>query len=159
MRKILKYFFRFLLLIIAIVLLPTLIFWIQAVSLSGVDPKVIEYKKELKSQLKKDGFKANFIITSAKRWKWHNDFLVKTGSGASKTSQHLHGRAIDIMVLDINGDWKCNSKDVDIVYNILDKKIIKNKGGIGTYYKKAGNFFDRQMVHFDARGKRARWRR
>jgi uncharacterized protein YcbK (DUF882 family) len=159
MRKFLKYFFRFLLIIIVIALIPTLIFWIQAISLNGVHPTVIEYNQQLKTQLKKDGYKANLIITSAKRWKWHNDFLVWSGSGAAKNSQHLKGKAIDIMVLDVNGDWKCNAKDVDIIYKILDKKIIKNKGGIGTYYKKAGNFFDRQMVHFDARGKRARWRR
>ncbi len=159
MKRFFKFILKCLLFIIILALIPSLLFWIQAISLNGVEPKVIEYNQQLKKQLKADGYKANYIITSAKRWKWHNDFLVWTGSGAAKKSQHLHGRAIDIMVLDVNGDGNANKEDVDIVYSILDKKIIRNKGGIGTYYKNAGNFFDRQMVHFDARGKRARWRR
>ena len=43
-------------------------------------------------------------------------------------------------------------------YNILDKKIIKRKGGIGTYKNEEG-FFNRQMIHFDSRGTKARWHR
>lgn len=158
MKKFFKYFFRFILIVLVIVLLPSLIFWIQAISLNGVNSKVISYNSQLKTQLKKDGYKANFVITSGKRWKFHNDFLVWSGSGAAKNSQHLRGNAIDIMVLDVNSDGSSNAKDVDIVYNILNKKIIGSKGGIGTY-KNAGNFFDRQMVHFDCRGRRARWHR
>ena len=42
--------------------------------------------------------------------------------------------------------------------NILDKKIIKSKGGIGTYKNESG-FFNRQMIHFDSRGTKARWHR
>ena len=33
----------------------------------------------------------------------------------------------------------------DIVYNFLDKQIIKNNGGIGTY-KEENNFFNKQMI-------------
>jgi len=157
-----KYFKKFLKILAILVIIALLIFlgfWLHAISLYGVHPKVKEYNKQLQKELKAYGYADSYIITSAKRPKWHNDLLVRFGSGAVKKSQHLHGNAIDIMVLDVNKDGKSDRKDVDIVFDILDKKIIKNKGGIGTYYHKAGNFFDRQMVHFDCRGKRARWRR
>ncbi|MGB0932220.1 MAG: hypothetical protein ACPGVB_15660, partial [Chitinophagales bacterium] len=62
----------------------------------------------------------------------------------------------DILVLDVNKDGESNDKDVDIVVDILNEKIVKNEGGIGTY-KKEGSFFSRQMVHFDCRGYWARW--
>ena len=125
--------------------------------LVGVHPKTIEYNATLRTTLIEEGYAANYIITSTVRPKWFNDLLVKYGGAASK-SQHLEAKAIDIAVLDVNGDGSANSKDVNIVYDILNKKIIGNKGGIGTY--KNGNYFlDRQMVHFDSRGYRARWHR
>ncbi|MEZ4685496.1 MAG: hypothetical protein R3B47_05380 [Bacteroidia bacterium] len=71
-----------------------------------------------------------------------------------KGSKHLDGQAIDVVVLDVNEDGKADAEDVDIVYELLDKKIIRDKGGIGTYYKNSKDFFSRQMVHFDCRGRR-----
>jgi uncharacterized protein YcbK (DUF882 family) len=125
-------------------------------SLRGVDPKTIEYYKELQVEVKAQGYSPSWIVTSTVRPKWFNDLLVEYGGAASK-SQHLVGGAIDIIVLDVNGDRNVNSKDVDIIYNILNKKIIRNKGGIGTYKKE--NSIDKQMVHFDSRGFRKRWHR
>lgn len=66
------------------------------------------------------------------------------------------GDAIDFIVFDINRDGKSDKHDVDIVLNILDKEIIKSKGGIGTY-KNENSFIDKQMIHIDNRGYRARW--
>jgi uncharacterized protein YcbK (DUF882 family) len=77
-------------------------------------------------------------------------------SGAAKKSRHLRGDAIDIIVFDINRDGRSDSKDVDIVFSILDKKIIKSHGGIGTY-KGEKTFINRQMIHIDCRGYKARW--
>ena len=96
-------------------------------------------------------------MISTKRVKWHNDIQVKL-SGAAKDSRHLVGDAIDFIVFDINDDGKSDSKDVDIVFEILDKDIITDKGGIGTY-KNEHSFIDRQMIHIDCRGYKARWAR
>ena len=49
-----------------------------------------------------------------------------------------------------------DSKDVDIVHRILDQELIGHRGGVGSYKHESG-FFSRQMIHFDLRGKRARW--
>ncbi len=73
-------------------------------------------------------------------------------------SRHLIGDAIDFIVFDINGDGSSNSDDVDIVYDILNKQIIKDKGGIGTY-KNEKSFINKQMIHIDCRGYGARWAR
>jgi|SRR5687767_4010541 len=129
-------------------------YFIYIRSLWGVNPKTITYYKELKVEMRKQGYKPRFIILSGKRWPWHNKLL----KGAAKNSKHLQGQAIDIVILDVNKDGKVNSNDVDIVYNILDQTIIKDKGGIGTYKGESG-FLDRQMVHFDCRGSYARWHR
>ena len=79
-------------------------------------------------------------------------------SGAAKDSRHLVGDAIDFIVFDVNDDGKSDGKDVDIVFEILDKDIIADKGGIGTY-KNEHSFIDRQMIHIDCRGYTARWAR
>jgi uncharacterized protein YcbK (DUF882 family) len=123
---------------------------------SKVNPTTQHYYTQLKDTLRLRGYTGDIHIVSAKRPAWFNSILVKLNTGAKPYSQHLHGNAIDIIVLDINNDGSSNAADVDIVYNILDKEIVRDSGGVGTY-KNMGGFFSRQMVHFDYRGKKARW--
>ncbi|MEM7040317.1 MAG: DUF882 domain-containing protein, partial [Bacteroidota bacterium] len=72
--------------------------------------------------------------------------LLKGGKG----SRHKYGEAVDLEIGDLNGDGTANNVDKQIVIELLDKKIIGNRGGIGRYPKS-------QIVHFDTRGHRARW--
>lgn len=123
---------------------------------SKVNPKTLTYYHQLKDTLKSNGYAANLYLVSGKRPKWFNSVLVKLKSGAKLYSQHLHGNAIDVIVLDVNNDGKSNIADVDLVFDILDKKIVGDSGGVGTYKKMKG-FASKQMIHFDYRGKRARW--
>jgi uncharacterized protein YcbK (DUF882 family) len=106
-----------------------------------VDAKTRVFYSDLKDSLKRKGFKTNLLVISTKRVKWHNDIQVKF-SGAAKDSRHLVGDAIDFIVFDVNNDGISNNKDVDIVFDILDKEIIKDNGGIGTY-KNEHSFIDR----------------
>lgn len=69
--------------------------------------------------------------------------------GGAYQSQHIFGRAADLIILDINGDSKANSEDKDIALDIFEK-IIGNTGGIGKY---PGT----KIIHLDVRGFRARW--
>jgi len=128
---------------------------IYSSSLIGVDDDVKNFLSELKIELKKENLSTNLFVISGRRWKLDNYILTKINGAASK-SQHLKGKAIDIIILDINKDGKINSKDVDIVYQILDEKIVKDYGGIRRY--KFGKI-NQQMIHFDSRGKKARWNR
>ncbi len=131
--------------------------WLYCCSLINVNPIVIQYFEQLKTETTVQGYRPSFYVVSGKRHQWHNDLLVAFG-GAASNSRHLKGEAIDIIVLDVNRDGTANSKDVDIIYTILNEKIIKNKGGIGTY-KKDVTLFGKQMIHFDCRGHKARWHR
>ena len=149
-KKILKFF------LIAIAVLAALFFFYFN-NTRLVSPKTREFYNQLKDTLKQRGLSPRLLVISTKRLKFHNDILVKI-SGAAKASRHLAGDAIDFIVFDVNRDGKTNSKDVSIVFDILDKDIIGDKGGIGTY-KNESSFINRQMIHIDSRGYRARWAR
>ena len=149
-RKIFKFFIAFL-------LIAAGLFFFYFNNTRLVNAKTRTFYTELKDSLKQKGLSAKLLVISTKRVKWHNDIQVKL-SGAAKDSRHLIGDAIDFIVFDINDDGQSNSKDVDIIFDILDKEIIKDKGGIGTY-KNEKSFIDRQMIHIDCRGYKARWAR
>lgn len=133
------------------------IFFLYLNNTSLVNPQTKQFYIDLKKQLSKNGYSTKLLVISTKRVKWHNDIQVKFSS-AAKDSKHLAGDAIDFIVFDINKDGISNYKDVDEVYKILDEKIIINKGGIGTYKNEKG-FINRQMIHIDCRGYKARWHR
>jgi hypothetical protein len=69
--------------------------------------------------------------------------------GAPK-SRHIVGEAVDISVGDIDINGIADSIDKKVPYDLLDTLIIGDKGGLGWY---SGS----QTLHFDVRGKRARW--
>jgi hypothetical protein len=71
-------------------------------------------------------------------------------AGGAIYSQHIFGRAVDIIVKDVNNDGKVDMKDKQIILDILDTSVIIDKGGIGRY---PGS----DVIHFDMRGYKARW--
>ncbi|MDN5214735.1 DUF882 domain-containing protein [Fulvivirgaceae bacterium BMA12] len=157
MIKRLKRIFKWVLGIIGVTLmLFSTFFFFYANTLKGVNPKTISYYYQLKTELKAKGYKDQLIIISSQRAAWHNQLL--TLFGAATKSRHLRGDAIDIMVLDVNADGIIDGKDVDIVYILLDREIVKNTGGLGTYQSERW-IWNRQMIHVDCRQKKARWHR
>jgi uncharacterized protein YcbK (DUF882 family) len=114
------------------------------------------YYSQLKETLKREGYKDQMIVVCTKRSRWVN-FILNKISQAELRSRHLKGEAIDILVGDVNSDGRTNGIDVDIVFHLLDTRIIKDQGGIGTYKNKSPLI--KQMVHFDSRGYKARWHR
>lgn len=77
-------------------------------------------------------------ITSGWREKSHNAKI----KGAAKNSQHIYGRAADIKVSGFTPKQ---------IANIIEKLIKAGKmkqGGLGVYSS---------WVHYDTRGKKARW--
>lgn len=139
----------------AILLLAVIFFFGYCNSLLWVDEQAKQYYQQLRKEVKARGHKPAFFVICGKRFQLINDFFAKYGS-AVKKSTHLEGQAIDILVLDVNDDGKINAHDVDIVYEILDHEIVKDKGGVGTYKNQEWKL-TRQMVHFDCRGHRKRW--
>jgi uncharacterized protein YcbK (DUF882 family) len=97
--------------------------------------------------LKKNGYdEYAFKINDGYRYPRFNE--LKDGASMS---QHIYGRAIDIAIGDINNDGKYKeSVDKQIVLSILERRIIKNSGGVGRY-------INSNVVHFDTRGSYSRW--
>jgi uncharacterized protein YcbK (DUF882 family) len=94
-----------------------------------------------------------YFVSSGKRSVWYNN-LLKT----AKKSYHLKGMAIDIMIWDIDGDWRFTTKDIAILEKLnaeVEKENPKLVGGFGTYLKEGGIY--RYMVHIDTRGKKKRY--
>ncbi len=122
---------------ILILCTPITLIGLYTSSLIGVENEVKQCLNILDDRLKAGGFKAKYFVISGRRWKLDNYLLNKFG-GASRNSQHLRGKAIDIIVLDINQDGICDTKDVDVIYKIMDREIIKDRGGLGTYKNQSG---------------------
>ena len=95
--------------------------------------------------------KSNYNVNGIKIMDGYRYPSFNSETGGASYSQHLYGKAIDIEIGDINNDGIVDEKnDKNIIIDLLDKKIIKKTGGIGLY---PGT----QIVHFDTRGKYARW--
>lgn len=140
-----------------VALIMVVVIWLYTNSLIGVNKQVRHYYSQLKDELRQNNLRLRLFAVSGRRWQIDNYLLTRLGN-AVPDSRHKSGQAIDIIVLDINDDGKADANDVDIVYEILDRKIVKEDGGLGTYKNRKG-FLTRQMVHFDCRGEKARWNR
>lgn len=83
-------------------------------------------------------FNAPLKINSAYRSPEYNDTIP----GSSKNSQHVLGKAADIVVKGYTPD-----EVADAIEFLIDAGMIK-QGGIGRY---------NSFTHYDIRGERARW--
>lgn len=131
------------------------VFFLYCNNTSLANDKTLAFYDQLKDTLTKRRYKNKLLVVSTKRFRWHNDLQTKF-TNAAKKSKHLSGEAIDFIVFDINSDGKSDSLDINIVVSILDKSILGNRGGLGTYKTDKG-FLNQQMVHIDSRGYKARW--
>ena len=108
--------------------------------------KVLHKLLELQNELKLLDHDYNALkIISGYRHPYYNELI-----GGSSLSWHIGGAALDISVEDVGKNGKINKEDKRIILDILDNKVIKDKGGIGKY---PGT----RTVHFDVRGYKARW--
>lgn len=113
-----------------------------------INPEILKAYHELMLKIKEND-KLNekaISVTSGFRNPSYNKFV-----GGAICSQHQVGTAIDISVGDLNMDGKINNTDRKIIYNLLNKEIIANHGGLGKYKNSP------RLIHFDVRGHRARW--
>jgi len=111
-----------------------------------IDEKLLFAVLKLQHSLKEKGYNPDaFWIRYGHRHPKKNE--EANGAGSSK---HIKGQAIDMVIEDINNDGKYTEEDKEIVLRIVDKEVIRNKGGIGRY---PGT----RTVHIDTRGTKARW--
>lgn len=115
--------------------------------------ELIIKNKLIKEKIISKGHKYRVIRISSFRNEKENNLLPLS----AKNSFHLHGKAIDVIVLDINNDFRVNNKDVDLFLSIIKEVERENPkliGGIGTY---KNSWYSKQMVHFDTRGYATFW--
>ncbi|MFT5819363.1 MAG: hypothetical protein ACI8ZM_000586 [Crocinitomix sp.] len=110
-----------------------------------VDKKMLYMMLDLVLRLDEEGYnKYGFKVRESHRHPTYNE-----KKGGASSSQHIWGKAVDIVIEDINNDGKKTQDDKTIVLDIMEE-IVGNKGGLGRY---PGSM----TVHFDCRGHRARW--
>jgi len=108
----------------------------------------------IENEISKRGYNNNWFIISGYRHGWYNKLL----SNSAKDSYHLKGDAIDIYVIDINGDNIFNKEDIKIFNSANDYVESLNpelSGAFGTYTNKG--YFSKHMIHLDTRGKKTRY--
>lgn len=124
---------------------------------SNLHPTARAKYEYLKEVLVKRGYEPNVFICSAKRPKWINTIVPN----AASSSRHMRGHAVDVYVLDVDGDWDMDRKDMDIVYRALHDIDVwhpRFRGGLGTYHNDPF-FTARRTIHTDVRfnGSMPRW--
>ena len=108
----------------------------------------------IENEIEKRGYRNDWFIISGQRHLWYNKILPNS----AKDSYHLKGEAIDIYVIDINGDGIFNSEDIKIFESAnkyvesIHPELI---GAVGTYTTKG--YLTRHMIHVDTRGYKLRY--
>lgn len=111
-----------------------------------IDKKLLYKFLELQQKLKEQGHNPHALrVVNGYRSPQYNKAI-----GGASQSRHIVGEAVDILVKDVNRDGKANQLDKKIILEILDQEVIGMMGGIGKY---PGTM----SVHFDVRGRKARW--
>lgn len=111
-----------------------------------VDKRILYKTLDVIIELKENNYNYEaFIIKDG-----HRNPRYNVSKGGASKSRHMYGDAVDIYVGDVNKDGKYTKDDKDIIYKMLNKKIIAYNGGIGRY---PGS----RVLHYDVRGYRARW--
>ncbi len=108
----------------------------------------------IKDEVKKMGYTPIWFIISEKRSRLYNSIL----KNSAKNSYHINGNAIDVYVIDVDGDLDFDEKDIKIIEKA--NKLVENKnknfvGALGTYRSKG--YLTRHMIHFDTRGYKKRY--
>jgi uncharacterized protein YcbK (DUF882 family) len=112
----------------------------------GIDPEILHKAVELQHSLRANGYDPDAIrITSGHRTPLHNRIV-----GGARASRHQRGDALDLQVGDVDRNGRTNRNDKQLVLDILERRVIGSRGGLGLY---PGT----QTVHMDLRGYRARW--
>ena len=122
-----------------------------AVGLLGAEKEILTKLELIKGELKAMGHNPKWVIISQKRNIWINKEL----KNAVPNSNHLYGKAIDVYVLDINGDNLFNKEDISIIEqanNVVEKEHPDLIGCLGDYFLDKNDYFTKHMIHFDTHG-------
>jgi uncharacterized protein YcbK (DUF882 family) len=130
------------------------IFGFKFLLMSPANPEVKVKLDLIKKEIVSRGYNPRWFIISEKRQSWYNRLLPNS----AKDSYHLKGKAVDIYVIDINGDGVFNNADIKI-FDSCNKHVESGHpellGAFGTYTTKG--YLSSHMIHIDTRGKSKRY--
>jgi hypothetical protein len=115
--------------------------------LLGSDPRLHDKLHDIRAELQRQGHRPTWFIISQKRSGLYNALLANS----KKKSKHLGGRAIDIFVVDVDGDGLYNSRDFELIRRASELCGRKNPTYKGRVYDYLGNrsHLTRHMVHVE----------
>jgi len=138
---------------------PFIVFFLLLTTFWGVRryfirPANADISKKLEliiAEIKEMGYNPIWFVISGKR-----DIRLAelTYNSAGAGSPHLAGIAIDIEVIDVDGDWDFDCNDVNVfkVANLnVEKKYPKLKGMLGTYRGPKSDWLEMHQIHIDTR--------
>lgn len=135
------------LLIVFVLLIGAKLFFVRPAN------KEVTFKLELiKKELRDMGHRPIWFMISGKR----DEFLTKISyNNLKKGSPHLKGIAIDIEVIDIDGDFDFDEEDITLFVE-ANRRVEKNfpdlKGSLGTYRGPNSDWLEWHQIHIDTKG-------
>ena len=114
--------------------------------LIGANKEIHSHLDQVKCKLVSEGYHPRWIIISQKRNNFYNELLPNSAKNGK--SAHLKGNAIDIFVIDVDGDFDYDRHDFELIKNasvkLYDKHQLK-KLRIKSYLDKG--VLTKHMVH------------
>lgn len=114
--------------------------------LLGASETVHRRVEAIRTQLKVEGHTPNWFIISQKRTSIYNKLLLNSVD----KSKHLQGKAIDLYIIDIDGDNDYDREDYKLIEKAASKvnRTYPELSGKTFHYLNKG-FFSRRMVHVE----------
>lgn len=120
--------------------------------------KEVTLKLELiEKEIREMGYRPIWFMISGRRDKI---LTLISYNNKKKGSPHLKGIAIDIEVIDIDGDWDFDEKDISIFETANKSVELKNpslRGNMGTYRGPNSDWLEWHQIHIDTKGKSRRY--
>ncbi len=115
--------------------------------LLGSDRRLHDKIADMRTELEGRGHRPTWFIISQKRSSLYNAVL----SNSVKKSKHLQGLAIDLFVVDVDGNGRYDRRDFDLIREAsvrCERRFPGYRGSV-FHYLARGSWLSRHMVHVE----------
>ena len=115
--------------------------------LLGSDRRLHDKIADMRAELEGRGHRPTWFIISQKRSRLYNAVL----SNSVKKSKHLHGLAIDLFIVDVDGNGRYDRRDFDLIREAsvrCERRLPGYRGSV-YHYLDCGSWLSRHMVHVE----------